>query len=231
MIDDRSVDLSGPRKLSRRKLLLGLGAAGLAFVGLTVQFLLDQLKWIETPPYERRDATPARTLVVHYSRTGNTQGAAKEVARYFQADMLEIEAPQYGRTVGGQMLAARHADEQVTTTPIRHAPVDLSNYDLVVLCSPTWWFRPAVPLWSFVENHDFGGVPVFLLMTGNSRLKQEYIADFGALVEEKNGVFLDNLFIRRGRFFWQKTSKRVRTEVREALEVRNALWPEIAGHR
>ena len=172
----------------------------------------------------REGAEPARTLVVVYSRTGNTFGAAKQVARYFNADMLQIRAPQYVKTIKGQIRASKDADQEVTTTPIQHDAVDLSRYDLIVLCSPTWWFRPAPPLWSFVENHSFSGKPVFLMMTGNSRYKEQLTDKFAALVGRQNGNFLDMLFVRRGRIFWQKTPAEVNQEIQQALEDRKGLW-------
>ena len=204
-------------------LIVVAAAAGLLF------FYKTQTTWVESPPYQRVSISPAPTLVVVYSRTGNTLGAAKEGARFFDADLLQIAAPQYARTIKGQLLASQHADQKVTTTPIQHDPVDLSHYDLIFLCSPTWWFRPAPPLWSFVENHDFAGKPVLLLMTGNSRLKEELIDIFGTLVEEKNGKFLGSLFIRRGRIYWQKTPEEVNEEVRDALDARQRMWPMTAN--
>ncbi len=177
-----------------------------------------QTTWIESKPYQRVNTAPARTLVVAYSRTGNTYGAANAAAYYLDADLLQVKAPQYGLTIEGQGLAGEHADAQLTTTPIQHEPVDLSRYDLIVLCAPIWWFRPAVPLWSFVEKHDLSGKPVFLIMTGNSRYKEELTQPFVALVEKQNGHFLDMLFVRRGRFFWQKTPDEVNQEVIEFLE-------------
>jgi len=182
-----------------------------------------QTTWVESEHYLRDGVEPARTLVVVYSRTGNTFGAAKEIARYFDADMLQIKAPQYARTIEGQFRAAEDADNKVTTTPIQHDPVDLSRYELIVLCSPTWWFRPAPPLWAFVENHDFSGRPVFLMMTGNSRYKEQFIEKFAATVKNKNGNFLDMLFVRRGRIFWQKTPEEVNLEIKEALEGETVL--------
>jgi len=155
-------------------------------------------------------------------------GAAKEAARFFDADLLQIAAPQYARSIKGLQLASKHADQEMTTTSIQHEPVDLSRYGMIFLCSPIWWFRPAVPLWSFVENHDFAGKPVFLLLTGNSRLKEELIDKFRALVEEKNGKFLGKLFIRRGRIYWQKTPDEVNKEVRDALDLHQRLWPVTA---
>jgi len=212
----------------RKKLLIIAGLIILVGVAGFLYYYKTQTTWVESPPYQRATKSPARTLVAVYSRTGNTLGAAKAGARYFDADLLPIAAPQYARTLKGQMLASRDADNEATTTPIQHAPVDLSRYDLILLCAPTWWFRPAVPLWSFVENHDFAGKPVFLLLTGNSRLKEDLVGKFGTLVGEKNGRFLGALFIRRGRIYWQKTQQEVNEEVLAALEVRQKLWPASA---
>ena len=214
---------------AKKKLLIIAGiivvtaAAGLLF------YYKTQTVWVESPRYQRVSESPARTLVVVYSRTGNTMGAAKEAARFFDADLLKITAPQYDKTMKGQLLASQHADREVTTTPIQHEPVDLSRYDMIFLCSPIWWFRPAVPLWSFVENHDYAGKPVFLLTTGNSRFKEALIEKFGTLVEEKNGQFLGMLFIRRGRIYWQKTPDEVNEKVREALNARQKMWPVTAN--
>jgi len=187
-----------------------------------------QTTWVDSPPYHRVSETPARALVVVYSRTGNTLIAAKEAARFLDADLLQIEAPQYSLDLAGQSLASEHGDQQVTTTPIRHADVDLSRYELIVLCSPTWWFRPAPPLWSFVENHDFAARPVVLLMTGNSRLKPELTDPFATLVEQHNGTLLHTFFVRRGRVYWQKSASELRAEVGGLLE---NIWEQSASFR
>ncbi len=203
----------------KRKSLLAAGSILLLSVLVTLfYFYRIQTTWVESEPYQRVNAIPARTLVVAYSRTGNTFAAANAVARYLDAELLQVKAPQYGLTMEGQGLAGEDADAQVTSTPIEHAPVDLSRYELIVLCAPTWWFRPAVPLWSFVQNHDFSGKPVFLVLTGNSRYKKKLTQPFAALVEKQNGHFIDMLFVRRGRFFWQKTPAEVNQEVVEFLK-------------
>lgn len=199
-------------------------------IGIAVLFLWfyrTQTVWVESEPYQRVSKEPARTLVVVYSRTGNTLGAAKEVANYFDADLLKIEAPLYSRDLKGQQLAAKHADEELTTTPIEHDSVNLNDYDLILLCSPTWWYRPAIPVFSFVEKHDFAGKSVFLIMTGNSRKTDEHTGKFEDLVREKNGNLLDVIFIRRGRIYWQKTPMQVNKEVLNALKDRQEMWSDL----
>lgn len=203
-----------------------IGGIVVIIVASLFYFYRTQTVWIESEQYQRDSKEPAKTLVVVYSRTGNTMGAAKEVAKYFDADLIKIEAPLYSRDWKGQQRAAKDADEEVTSTPIEHTPVDVNQYDLIFLCSPTWWYRPAVPMFSFVENHDFAGKPVFLIMTGNSRKTDEKTGMFEKLVKEKNGNLLDVLFIQRGRIYWQKTPKQVNNEVLEALKDRKELWEE-----
>jgi flavodoxin len=188
-------------------------------------FYRTQVGWLESPAYERSSSEPSRTLVVVYSRTGNTLSVAKVVARRFDADLLRIEAPQYGRNLEGGLLAGQDADEEVVTTPIEHLPVEPSRYELVILCSPTWWYRPAPPLWSFVENHDFTGASVFLLMTGNSRLTEERAGKFGPWVEQRGGTFLGRAFIRRGRVYWQRSTSQVHDEAQALIEELSDAWP------
>lgn len=212
-------------ELFRKKIITSTIIVVLVIFAMLLYFYKTQTSWIESPEYQRASKSPAKTLVVVYSRTGNTLSGAKEVARYFDADLLRIKAPQYARTLKGHALASKHADEEITTTPINHAPVTISNYDLVILCSPTWWFRPAPPMWSFVENNDFSGKPVFLLMTGNSRRKEEFTNKFAKLVEKQNGRFLDSIFIRRGRIYWQKNPDELNNEIRNTLDEHQNIWP------
>ena len=202
----------------KKKMLIFGGLSGIVVLLLAlIYFYKTQTDWIESPAYKRKSTSKTQTLVVVYSRTGNTLSTAKESARFFDADLLQIEAPQYARTLKGQFLAAKDADEELTTTTITHEAVEISDYDLIVLCSPTWWFRPAPPLWSFVENHDFAGKSVFLLMTGNSRLKDEFTEKFKNLVEKQNGIFTGNLFAQRGRIYWQKSPEKLNAEVIESF--------------
>jgi len=205
--------------LSLAGLLLLLGAGGFGLV------VYKDQRWVQTPPYTPPAGATLQTLVVHYSRSGNTLGAAREVARHFGARMVGIEAPAYPRTLAGQRKAGADAAAKLTRTKISHPPVQPGRYRLVFLCAPTWWYRPAVPLWTFVEDHDFGGKPVFLLLTGNSRYKQKLVDRFAALVRRHNGRFIGHLFVRRGRVLWQKTPAEVAAEVRSALRARADLWP------
>lgn len=128
-------------KLSKRAKWIA-GSAMAVVATCLVAFYFNQFHRVQSPAYQRSSTTPAKALVVVYSRTGNTLRVAKEAAAHLDADLVEIAAPEYPLTFAGQFRAGEHAGEVRTTTPIKHEPVDLSRYSLVVLCTPTWWFRP-----------------------------------------------------------------------------------------
>ncbi len=77
----------------KKKMVYCIGLGVLALGGaVLLYFYRTQTTWVDSPAYQRVEPGPAHALVVVYSRTGNTMGAAKEVARFFDADLLRIEA-------------------------------------------------------------------------------------------------------------------------------------------
>lgn len=172
----------------------------------------------ETAGDLKSEGPPAKALVVVYSYTGNTKAVADEIVERFKADIVVIEAKKYDAFAGG-MKASKDAWTEVINTEIEPENVDMSSYDLIFLGSPIWWYRPAVPLWTFVDRNDFKGKPVVLFNTFNSKFKTEYIDKFIVLVEERGGSFLDHIYVRRGRWFAQLSRE-------ELLEKFNVILDE-----
>ena len=167
-------------------------------------FLLVQIKdqtYFHSPPYSPKHDKDSTVLVVYYSRSGNTEAMAREVARKFNADIVKIEAERYPLDYQGWRNAANDADDKVTMVQISPEIVDMSKYRLVFIGSPIWWYRPAPPLWAFVEKNDFKEKNVILFNTFNSRFKSEEIEKFRGEIEKKGGRLIDHIFIRRGRVY------------------------------
>ncbi|WP_017446639.1 flavodoxin family protein [Gayadomonas joobiniege] len=186
-----------------------------------------QTHWVASDDYKKPSENQAQTLVVSYSRTGNTEAAAKEAAKFFDADLITIQAPAYINDLSGLKQASDDAMAELETTDLIHEPIDLQQYDLIILSTPTWWFRPAVPMWAFVNSQQFYGKKVFLMMTGNSRYEPAMIEKFADRVTAQNGEYLDMLFVQRGRIFWQKSKQEVNAEVSDALSQLNQKWEDI----
>jgi flavodoxin len=166
----------------------------------------------------------ARVLVVYFSRTGNTEIMAREIADRYQADMLNIKANKYSDCFLGLIEANRDAWTEQRLGVIDPEIIDMKEYRLIFLGSPIWWYRPVVPLWTFVEKNDFEGKRVVLFNSFNSQFKDEYITEFKQLVTQKGGVFIDHISVRRGRIYNQIDKTELINQLQQLLVAREKSW-------
>jgi flavodoxin len=187
-----------------------------SFLTVTGFMLWKDWSYFKSESYQRNADYSADVLVVYYSRSGKTEAMAREIARRFRADIINIEAESYGQGFTGILNANRDAWNKKTAA-IKPEMVDLSSYSLIFIGSPIWWYRPAPPLWVFVEKNNFQGKAVVLFNTFNSRFKPGEIQEFQELVENKGGKFLDHIYVRRGRIYNQISGSELIEKVQELL--------------
>jgi hypothetical protein len=189
---------------------VALGGAS-AFTVMTVK---DQT-YVPSEPYAPLGEPNRELAVVYYSRSGHSEAAAREIARLFNAHIARIDA-DYPRDFSGQGKAFFHSRARALPQ-IRVEPIDLARARRIFLVSPTWLFRPATPLWAYVEQAALTGKEVVLVTTGNSRFEQAETDAFANRVKVRGGRLIRHVFLRRGRVFWQKSREEflgmVRTEM------------------
>ncbi len=136
--------------LSRRGLLKA--AALTAFAGLVLP--------IAGRPAPARAADPSgrKTLIVYYSRTGNTRAMAGLIRQRTGGDMLELHpATPYPEEYRA---TTRQAKEELASgylPPLQPIQRDVSSYDVIFVGSPCWWATLAPPVRSFLSSYDFSG--------------------------------------------------------------------------
>jgi flavodoxin len=215
------------KKKSRRIFLFIIIVAALAGIAAFVLVQIKDRTYFHSPPYAPNPEKPANVLVVYYSRSGNTEALAREIARKLEADIVRIESGTYSLDFKGWRKASKDARSE-TYAKIEPGVVDMSKYRLVFLGSPIWWFRPAPPLWTFVEKNDFSGKNVILFNTFNSRFKPEKIQEFRRKTEEKGGKLVDHIYIRRGRIYYQKNGVELIQEAQTLLDEKMSEWQTLA---
>jgi len=172
--------------------------------------------------------TSAKALVVVFSYTGNTRAVADEIIKRFKADIVIIKAKEYDGLTGS-INANNDAWNEVRTTDIKPETVDMSQYNLIFLGSPIWWYRPAVPLWTFVEKNSLKDKTVVLFNTFNSRFKSEYIEEFINLVKKMDGHFLDHIYVRRGRWYYQLSREELLEKFNKILDTKEEKYNKRLG--
>ena len=92
-----------------------------------------------------------KTLIVYYSRTGNTRRLAVALAEVLDADVTEIECDRY-RPGPLRYLRAGYDSVKGNLPPIDIPEPNYPDYDLVLLGSPIWTSYPALPLRAFLAG-------------------------------------------------------------------------------
>jgi len=93
-----------------------------------------------------------KTLVVYYSRTGNTRKVSHEIARELNADLDEIVSLRGYRSALGYIQAGYHAltNKRVKIKFIKN----IDSYAWVIIATPNWGARMASPVFSYLKLHD-----------------------------------------------------------------------------
>lgn len=108
-----------------------------------------------------------KTLVIYYSQArGNTRRIAEMIQKSVGADIAEIETVT--PYTGSYEDIVNQGQEEVNAgfmPEIKPLSADLSNYDRIILGTPTWWYTMAPAVKTFLSSNDLSGKNVVLFQT------------------------------------------------------------------
>jgi flavodoxin len=210
--------------VNRRSVLKGMGfLAGAAVIAPVVSSVsvvaIDAVQSKRNAQFAAANFPPSpsgsEVLVAYYSRSGNTELMALELARAMHATTLPLRDESYPIGFRGWINALR--DARRTEAAVQSPVVDLSSYETVFIGAPIWLYNPAPPAWEFVRRSDLTGKRVVLFNSMNSKFEQRYIDQFADLVRQQGGFFVAHLYVIRGRMTQQLATADFLAEVRQRL--------------
>lgn len=151
------------------------------------------------------DSHNSKTVVIVFSRSGNTHVLANHIALRYNADVKVISAEDYALGIPGWIRALYDARRHVAS--ITPEQLDLQQYDTVYLGSPIWLYSPAPPIWQFAKSNTFTNKNVVLFNTYNSKFEQHFIDEFKSLVKQNGAISFSHQAINRGRMGNQLTTQ------------------------
>jgi flavodoxin len=112
-----------------------------------------------------------KSLVVYYSRTGKTKFAAETIAAQLSADIEEIVDQKKRAGPIGWLNAGKAATREETTkiASLKYLP---ANYDLIVLGTPVWAWRPTPAIRTYIKQTDLTAKKVAFFLTSDGDPKQ-----------------------------------------------------------
>lgn len=103
-----------------------------------------------------------KKLIVYFSYTGNTSMIANKIKEKLDCDILEIEtvvpySKDYDSVVNDEV--SNHLPE------IKKLNIDLSKYDIIILGTPVWWYRPCPAIRTFLTENNLDGKTIIPFAT------------------------------------------------------------------
>ncbi len=131
--------------------------------------IIDRFPAEETTPATQPSAD---TLVVVFSRTGNTKPLAQYAADYLNADFFEIEAavPYTDADIAyyTDCRADREQRDPDARPAIAGAVAQMDSYQTVVIAYPIWHGQAPKIIYTFLESYDFTGKTIIPFCTSAS---------------------------------------------------------------
>ena len=109
----------------------------------------------------------SKMLVVYYSwSNGNTEEIAEQLADAAGADIARIEtARPYAGDYEAVVEQGKREVDSGFMPEIAPLAVDVRDYDVIAIGTPTWWYTMAPAVKTFLAENDFSGKTVVPFMT------------------------------------------------------------------
>lgn len=136
-----------------------------------------------------------KTLILYYSRTGNTKAACEALQKELGADIQEIKDLN-SRDKGFGMIAGMVKTILGMQTDIEPETVDFDPYGTLIISAPIWASKFGLAMRTFVERSSFQDKRVVIFITADSFVEEKYQQQHTALIEESGGQVIGHFQVQ-----------------------------------
>ncbi len=140
-----------------------------------------------------------KVLVAYFSASGNTREIAKKIAQATHADLYEIKPlePYTKADLNWMDKNARTTQEMQdhnSRPSVAQQELAITNYQLIFLGFPIWWYVAPTIVNSFLEQYDFANKKIVLFATSGG-------SGFGETIKYLKPSVADSANITAGEVF------------------------------
>ena len=126
-----------------------------------------------------------KTLVLYYTRTGNTKFVAETIAAELGADIEEVTDLKKRQGTLGWLSAGRDA-MGAKETEIAQTKGTPTEYDLIIIGQPVWAGNPTPAIRTYLNKNDLSGKKVALFLSD---------INLGQTVEKTKALMPNSTFV------------------------------------
>ena len=134
-----------------------------------------------------------KTLIVYYSASGVTKRRAEEISNQVGGDLYEIVPTEIYTnedldwTNNNSRSSVEMADKTSRPTIVNN-PIDLNNYDKIVIGFPIWWGVAPHVVNTFIESNDLTNKELYVFVTSGTTPVESSIDDLKTTYPNLNFV-------------------------------------------
>lgn len=136
-----------------------------------------------------QESPMGKTLILYYSRTGNTKMCCEALKKEIGADMIEIKDLK-NRDGGWGFFTGALGSMFNVHTKIDPLNPDLSPYKNIIIASPIWTGTLSTAIRTLIDENRWDGKNVVLFTTTNAAEKEKYIEKSKARVAQRGARVL-----------------------------------------
>ena len=115
----------------------------------------------------------SKKLVAYFSVSGQTQTAAKKIAKLLNCDLYEIKpkVPYASKDLNWNDESSRSTIEcknRNSRPELGDKNANIANYDTILIGFPVWWYLAPNIILTFLESYDFTGKKIVVWGTSHS---------------------------------------------------------------
>lgn len=153
-----------------------------------------------------------KTIVLYYSRSRKTAKVAETLAEELSADIQEIkdvkERSGFLNYLGASVDAFRESKTKISPDNL-----NLDDYGIIYIGSPTWAGKPSPAIITFIDQADLKGKDVILFATMGSQGAKNVIKRMQEKVEARGARMVNSFGIKTGG--------------KELIEIKEETWKKI----
>lgn len=136
-----------------------------------------------------------KTLIIYYSRSGNTDTIAQYIHNQTGADVVKLETVQpYPEQYRATTIQAKKELEEDFYPELKTKINNIADYDVILIGSPNWWGTLSMPIRTFLHDSDLSDKKIALFITHEGSGLGRSIDDLNKF--QPNAIILESTAIR-----------------------------------
>lgn len=123
-----------------------------------------------------------KPLILYYSQSQNTEKLARIIQSTTGADLCKIEAATpYPKDYEKMLQQVQYERENHIDPPYKPVSIHLENYDTIFIGSPNWSGCIALPLATYLKEHNWQGKTIYPFLSHGGAGKEDMESDLAQL--------------------------------------------------